>query len=57
MGELQNFLGLKKHITKENFDMHDKLPCFKDDVETKCLKGTKGRSVGKEFDNDLGLVS
>ena len=57
MGELQDFLGLKKYITKENFDMHDKLPCFKEDVATKCLKGTKGRSVGKEFDNDLGLVS
>ena len=37
-------------MAEKNFDMDDKLPCFKENVETKCLKGTKGRSVGKNFD-------
>ena len=56
MGQLQEFLGLEKIISEKNFDMDDKLPCFKENVETKCLKGTKGRSVGKNFENDLGSV-
>ena len=56
MGQLQQFLGIEQYISEKNFDMDDKLPCFKENVETKCLRGTKGRSVGKEFETDLGLV-
>ena len=56
MGQLQEFLGLENYISEKNFDMEDKLPCFKEKVETKCLKGTKGRSVGKEFESELGTV-
>ena len=56
MGQLQEFLGLENYISEKNFDMEDKLPCFKENVETKCLKGTKGRSVGKEFESELGSV-
>ena len=56
MGQLQEFLGLENYISEKNFDMEDKLPCFKENVEKKCLKGTKGRSVGKEFKSELGSV-
>ena len=54
MGQLQEFLGIENYISEKNFDMEDRLPCFKENVETKCLKGTKGRSVGKQFENDYG---
>ena len=56
MGQMQEFLGIENYISEKNFDMEDRLPCFKENVETKCLKGTKGRSVGKQFENDLGSV-
>ena len=56
MGQLQEFLGIENYISEKNFDMEDRLPCFKENVETKCLKGTKGRSVGKQFENTLGSV-